>query len=133
MVVQFCGQCRELVVVDYHRKTLGRMLLDERLDDGECLTRSRRTDNPCASEGIDDVHPALTELPLVVVSHGDVHRIFVLLKLLILLKRLVFQIETVIKESCLQMLGCIIKSRMNEQRSEYRCYHIYPDVCADGI
>ena len=73
MVVQFCSQCRELIVVDYHRKTLGRMLLDERLDDGECLTRSRRTDYPCASEGIDDVHPALTELPLIVVSHGDVH------------------------------------------------------------
>ena len=38
VVVELGGQCRKLIVIDHHSKALCRMLFDERLDDGECLT-----------------------------------------------------------------------------------------------
>ena len=109
------------------------MLSDERLDDGERLTGSRRTDDPCSSKRIGYIHPALTELTLIVVTHGDIHGILVIHQLLILFKALILEIEAVFHQACLQMLGDIIQSRMYKERSEYRCYHVYPDVCPDSI
>ena len=104
------------------------MLSDERFDDRERLTRTRRTDNPCATEWVCNIHPALAELPLVVVTHGDIHRILVLNLFLILLKALVLEIEAVFHQSSLQILGDIIQGRVYEKRSEDRRYHIYPDI-----
>ena len=73
------------------------MLSDEWLNDGEGLTRTRSADHPGTSEGIDDVHPSLAELRLVVVAHGDIHAILVLNQLLTLLEGLVLEVETVFK------------------------------------
>ena len=104
MVVELLSQRRELIVVSDDGKALGTVLSDERLDDGESLTRARCADNPRATEGIDDVHPALAELPLVVIAHGDVHAVFVLYLLVILQEALVFQIEAVFEQSVFQVL-----------------------------
>ena len=89
------------------------MLTDEWLDDGEGLTRTWRTHDPCATERIDNVHPSLAELTLVVVPHGDVHAVFVLLQLLTLLETLVLKVESVFQQTFLQELGDIVKSHMN--------------------
>ena len=62
------------------------MLTYERLDNREGLTRTRCTDNPCATERIHDVYPSLTKPALVVIPHRDIHAVFVLLQLLTLLK-----------------------------------------------
>ena len=50
VVVQFRGKGRELVVIDHHGKALRTVLTDERLYDGEGLTGSRSTDDPCPAE-----------------------------------------------------------------------------------
>ena len=104
MIVELGGQCRELVVVNDHSKAFGRVLTDERLDDGERFTRTWRTYNPSASEWIHDVHPSLAELTLIVVAHRDIHAILVVLSLLALLKRFVFKVESVFQKSFLQEL-----------------------------
>jgi hypothetical protein len=75
------------------------MLTDERLYDAECLTRSRSTDNPSATEWIDNVHPSFAELSLVVVAHRDVHAVLVLYQFLTLLKRLVLKVEAVFQQA----------------------------------
>ena len=104
------------------------MLSDERFDDRERLTRTRRTDNPCATEGVCNIHPAFAELALVVVTHGYIHRILVLHLFLILFKALVLEVEAVFHQASLQILGDIIQGRMYEERSEDGRYHIYPDI-----
>ena len=104
------------------------MLSDEWFDDRERLTRTRRTDNPCPTEGVCNIHPAFAELALVIVAHGDIHRILVLHLFLILFKALVLEVETVFHQACLQILGDIIQGCMYEERSEDRRYHINPDI-----
>ena len=88
----------------------------------------RSADHPCTSEGIDDVHPALTELRLVVVAHGDVHAILVLNQFLTLLKGLVLEIEAVFEQSLLQELADIVEGNMDEYRSKDGGCHIEPDI-----
>ena len=104
------------------------MLSDERLDDRERLTRTRRTDNPRPTEGVCDIHPALAELALVVVTHGYIHGILVVYLFLILFKALVLKVEAVFHQASLQILGDIIQGSVYEERSEDRRYHIYPDI-----
>ena len=83
------------------------MLTDERLDDGEGLTRTWRAYYPCATERIDNVHPSPAELALVVVPHGDVHAVLILLQLLTLLKAFVLKVESVFQQPFLQEFGDI--------------------------
>ena len=94
------------------------MLSDEWLNDGEGLTRTRSADHPCTSEGIDDVHPALTELRLVVVAHGDVHAVLVLNQFLTLLEGLVLEVEAVFEQPFLQELADVVEGNMDEYRSK---------------
>ena len=109
------------------------MLTNERLDDGESLTRTRSTNYPCSSEWIHDIHPTFTELTLVVIAHRDVYAILVLLQFLALLKRLVLEVETVFEQSFLQELGDIVKGNMDADSTKNRGRHIEPDVQTDGI
>ena len=94
------------------------MLSDEWLYDGEGLTRARSADHPCATEGIDDIHPALAELRLVVVAHGDVHAILVLNQFLTLLEGLVLEVEAVFEQPFLQELADVVEGNMDEYRSK---------------
>ena len=104
------------------------MLSDEWLNDGEGLTRTRSADHPCTSEGIDDVHPSLAELRLVVLAHGDIHAILVLNQLLTLLEGLVLEVETVFKQPFLQELADVVEGNMDEYRSKDGGSHIKPDI-----
>ena len=79
MVVELLRKCGKLVVIHHHGETLFAVLTNERLDDGEGLTRTRRAHDPCATERIYNIHPSLAELALVVVPHGDIHAVLVLL------------------------------------------------------
>ena len=79
MVVEFLRKGGKLVVIHHHGKAFPAVLTDERLDDGEGLTRAWRTHDPSTTERIDDVHPPPAELALVVVPHGDIHAVLVLL------------------------------------------------------
>ena len=94
------------------------MLADKRLDDGERLTRTRRTDNPCASERIDDIDPSLAELSLVIVAHGNIDAVFVLDLFLHLLETLILEVETVFQQAVLQILRDIIESDMDKHRTD---------------
>ena len=124
MVVQFGCQGRELVVVNDHGKTFCTVLTDERLDDGECLTATRRTHNPGASEWVHDVHPSLAELTFIVVAHRDIHTVLVIFFLLALLKTLVLIIETVFHQSFFQKLRDVVQGDMHQYRSDDGCHHI---------
>ena len=88
------------------------MLADERFDDGECLTRAWCADHPSAAEGVYYIHPALAELALIVVAHGDVDAILVLDFVGHLLEALVLEVEAVFQQTILQILGDIVKSHM---------------------
>ena len=50
MVVKLGGEGGKLIVIHHHGKALLAVLPDERLDNGEGLTRTRSTHNPCATE-----------------------------------------------------------------------------------
>ena len=126
VVVEFLGQGRELVVVDDHGETLGGVLAYERVDDGEGLTRARGTDNPSATEGVDDVHPSVTELALVVETHREVDTVLVLDKFRGLLETLVLEVEPVLHHSVLEILGYIVKGDMHEDNAHDGEHDIYP-------
>ena len=128
MIVEFGGQCRKLVVVNDHSKALGTMLTNERLDNWEGLTRTRSTYHPCTTERIDDVHPSLAELRLVVVAHGDIHAILILYQLFTLLEGFVLEVETVFEQPFLQELTDVVECHMNEDGSQYGGCHIEPDI-----
>ena len=133
MVVEFLRKGGKLVVVHHHGKAFLAVLTDERLDDGEGLTRTWRADHPRATERIDDVHPSPAELALVVVPHGDVHAVLVLLQLLTLLKAFVLKVESVFQQPFLQEFGDIVKSHMDADCTQDRGCHIEPDVQRDGV
>ena len=109
------------------------MLTDERLDDGEGLTRAWRAYHPRTTERIDDVHPALAELSLVVVPHGDVHAVLVLLQLPALLETLVLEVETVFQQSFLQELGDVVEGDMHQYHTDDGSEHIEPGVQTEGV
>ena len=100
------------------------MLTDKRLDDGECLTATRCTHYPGASEWVHDVYPSLAEFALIVVAHRDIHAVFVIFFLLALLKRLVLKIETVFHQSFFQELRNVVQGYMHQHRSDDGCHHI---------
>ena len=121
MIVEFGGESGKLIVVHHHGKALLAVLPDKRLDDGEGLTRTRSTHNPCATERIDDVHPSLAELALVIIAHRDVHAVLVLLQLPALLKALILEVEAVFQQPFLQELRDIVEGRyapIRHQRME---------------
>ena len=64
------------------------MLTDKRLYDAESLTRSRSTDNPSATKGIDNVNPSFAKLRFVVIAlaHRYIHTILILYQFLALLE-----------------------------------------------
>ena len=133
VVVEFLGERWELVVIDHHGKAFGRVLAQERLDDGEGLTRARRADHPRRAERVHDIHPPLAELTLIVVAHRDVHAVLVLYLLLALLETLVLEVEAVFQKPFLQVLGDIVESHMDEDNTHHGGYHIQPPVQCDGI
>ena len=90
------------------------MLTDERLDDGEGLTRARSADNPGASERVRDIDGALAELALIVVAHRDIDAILVVDDFLALLETLVLQVEAVFEQAFLQSLADVVKGDMDK-------------------
>ena len=133
VVVKFGCQCGELIVIYHHGKALGTVLTDKWFNDGESLTRTGSTDHPCATERIHHVHPSFTELALVIVTHRDVHRIFVLLQGLALLERFVLQIETIFQQSFLQKLRDVIQRYMYKNRTQDGSNHIKDNIQTQGI
>ena len=128
MIVELRGEGGELVVVHHHRKAFLAMLPDEWLNDGEGLTRAWRAHHPCATERIDDVHPAPAELSLVVVPHRYVHAVLVLLQLPALLETLVLEVETVFQQPFFQELGDIVEGDMHQHNTDDGSEHIEPSV-----
>ena len=133
MIVQFFGKRGKLVVVCDYSETLCTVLADERFNDAECLSAARRADHPCAAERVGDVHPTLAELPLVVVTHGDVDGILVLLQLPALLETLVLVVEAVLQQTLLEELGDVVKGDVYQHHANYGGKHIEPDVQTQGI
>ena len=128
MVIELAGEGGELVVVHHHRESLGAVLPDERLDNGERLTGARRSDDPGPAERVHDVHPAVTELALVVVTHRDVHAVLVLDLLLTLFEGLVLEIEAVLQQSLLEELGYVVQGDMHQYGTHHRSGHVEPPV-----
>ena len=124
VIVQFGCQGRKLEVINDHGKAFCTVLTDKRLDDGECLTATRRTHYPGASERVHDVYPSFAEFTLIVVAHRDIHAVLVVFFLLALLKTLVFKIETVFHQSFLQELRDVVQGNMHQHRSDNGCHHI---------
>ncbi|EEB23790.1 hypothetical protein BACDOR_03755 [Phocaeicola dorei DSM 17855] len=133
MIVEFGGESGKLIVVHHHGKALLAVLPDKRLDDGEGLTRTRSTHNPCATERIDDVHPSLAELALVIIAHRDVHAVLVLLQLPALLKALILEVEAVFQQPFLQELRDIVEGDMHQYDTDDGSEHIEPSVQTEGI
>ena len=128
MIIELGCKRRELVVIDNHCKTLGRMLTDIRLYDRECLSGTGRAHNPCASEGIDNIDPTPPELALVVVAHRDIDGILVLDKLCCLLETFVFKVEPVFEHAILEIFRYIVKSSMDKYCPYDRHGHINPHI-----
>ena len=126
VIIEFLGEGRELVVVNHHRETLGRVLTDERFDDREGLTRSRRTHDESATEGVVDVNPAVTELAVIVVTHGNIYSIFRIDSLLILLETFVLEVEAVLHQTLLQILRNVVESHMDAHRTYDGSSHVKP-------
>ena len=128
MVVELLGEGRELVIVNHHRKALGRVLTDERLDNRKGLTRSRRTHHERTTEGVVDIDPSMTELAVIVVAHGDVHAVLGIDALLVLLETLVLEVEAVFHQSLLQVLRYVVERHMDAHRANDGGHHIKPDA-----
>ena len=133
MIVEFGGEGGKLIVVHHHGKALLAMLPDERLNNRKSLTRTRSTHNPCASERIDDVHPSLAELTLVVIAHRYVHAVLVLLQFPALLEALVLEVEAVFQQALLQELGDIVEGNMHQHNTDDGSEHIEPSVQTESI
>ena len=128
MVVELLGEGRELVIVHHHRKALGRVLTDERLDNRKGLTRSRRTHHERTTEGVVDVDPSVTELTVIVVAHGDVHAVLGIDALLVLLETLVLEVEAVFHQSLLQVLRYVVERHMDAHRADDGGHHVKPNA-----
>ncbi len=88
------------------------MLPDERVNDTERLTRTRRTQYNRATERIDDIDPSFVHFLFPVVYHRDVHRIVVIYQDFRLLEGFVLEVETVFAHLVVVILGYTIQSLM---------------------
>ena len=118
----------ELVIIYNHREPLGRVLPDERLDKRECLAAARSSYYPCASKTVAYRNPSLAELSLVIVSHGDVHTVFVLDFLLALFKTFILEIEPVLHQAVLGELRDVVQRDMHQYHPREGCRHVENDV-----
>ena len=133
MIVQLGRQSGKLIVIHDHHEALGGMLPDERLDDGEGLSASRRADHPCTSERVADVHPSLTELALVVIAHRNVHAVVVLHFFLTLFEALVLEVKAVFHQPVLDVFRDIVKCHMNQYHACKGGCHIEDDVYGQRV
>ena len=133
MIVQLGRQSGKLIVIHDHHEALGGMLPDERLDDGEGLSASRRADHPCTSERVADVHPSLTELALVVIAHRNVHAVVVLHFFLTLFEALVLEVKAVFHQPVLDVFRDIVKCHMNQYHACQGGCHIEDDVYGQRV
>ena len=120
LVEQVLRQRREFIVVYHHGKPLSRMLADEWVYDAEGLSRSRRTQHDCSTEGINDVNPSFPHPLVEVVHHRDVHRVLVLVLLLRLLERLVLEVKPIIAQLVVIIPCDAVQSLMHQHRSDDR-------------
>lgn len=118
----------ELEIVAHHGKTLGGVLPDERVDDAEGLTRTRRPQYNRPTEGIDDIDPAPVHLPLPVVYHRNVHRIVVADQSLRLLEGFVLEVEAVFTHLVVVILGDAVQPLMHQH-----CPHHRTDGIEDAV
>ena len=118
----------EFVIIDHHRKSLGRVLPDKGFDDTESFARPRCTDHPCTPETIRYIRPAFAEFALVIVPHGDIHAVFVLYFLLALFKTFILEIEAVFHQSFLKELRDVVEGDMQKDNSCEGSRHIENDV-----
>ena len=100
------------------------MLSYERVNDTERLTRTRSTENNRATERVDDIDPTLVHLPFPIVYHRYVYRVVVIGKHFRLLEGLILEIETVITNLIVVILGDAIQSLMHQHGTYHRTYGI---------
>ena len=96
------------------------MLPDERINDTERLTRTRRTQDDCTTERIDDVYPTLAHLLLPIVNHRYVYRVVVIRQDFRLLEGFVLEVETVFAHLVVVILGDGIQSLMHQHGAHHR-------------
>ena len=118
LIEEILAQRRELIVIDHHRKALRRMLTDERVDDAERLTRTRRTQHDRPTERVDDIDPALMHPLVEVIHHRDVHRILRLALFLRLFEGLVLEVEPVLPNLVVIVTCDSITALMDEHRTD---------------
>ena len=118
LIEEITGQCREFVVIDHHRKTLGTVLANERVYDAEGLTRAGRTKDDGGAERVDDVDPAVVQLLLVVIDHRDIDAVLVLFLVTALLKALIVKIPFIVANLHAQVLSDSIKALMDEHSAD---------------
>ena len=124
VVVELGGQSGELIVIHHHGEALFGVLSDIGFYHREGLTGTRSSHNPCSSEGIDDVDPAMSELPLVVESHRDIYGVGVADAFCRLLETLVLQVEPVFEHAASEVFGNVVQGYMYQNRSYYGEQHI---------
>lgn len=118
----------ELEIIDHEGKTFSCVLPDERVDDAEGLTRTRRAQYNRPTEGIDDIDPAPVHLPLPVVYHRNVHRIVVADQGLRLLEGFVLEVEAVFAHLVVVILGDAVQPLMHQH-----CPHDRTDGIEDAV
>ena len=104
------------------------MLPDERVNDTERLTRTRRTQYNRATERIDDIDPSFVHLLFPVVYHRNVHRIIIADQCFRLLERFVLKVETVLTNLVVVILGNTVQSLMHQHGTHHRTYCIQKTV-----
>src|ERR1700743_1497619 len=72
MKVSDLPQVRELKIVDAAAKLPGNELPDKGIDDAKTFTRAGCPDQHGAAERVDQIDPAVPDLPLEVELHGDI-------------------------------------------------------------
>jgi len=96
------------------------VLPDERVNDTERLTRTRRTQYNRATERIDDIDPSSVHFLFPVVYHRNVHRIIIADQCFRLLERFVLKVETVLTNLVVVILGNAVQSLMYQHGTHYR-------------
>ena len=94
------------------------MLTDERLYHRKRLSGTRRSNDPCPTERIGDITPAIVHTSLVIVYHRDVDTVLVVHQCLTLLEALVLEVEAVFTQLAVEVLSHAVKSLMNEHDTE---------------
>ena len=68
----------------------------------------------------------MTELAVIVISHGNIHPIFRIDPLLILLETFVLEVEAVLHQTLLQILRYVVESHMDAHRTHDGSNHVKP-------